>query len=131
LLKLGFEIDRAHEPVAARCAFGAPHQEPHIGDLVDDLECMGAPRGVRPRLDVEADRGRADDEKDRKTYPENDTLRQHQAILIFARVRSVGPSATVKQDGVIASPAVLSLHVLGYRLLAPAVNLRKSCAIRD
>src|SRR6185437_758994 len=83
LAKLIIEVRLAVEAISARRAFGAEDQQADIRKLVHHLECVRNPGGIRPRLDVEADRGRADDEEYRKPNSETDTLRQHRNVLTF------------------------------------------------
>ena len=77
----------------ARRAFGPVQQRPHVRNLSEHRERMVDRGGIGSRLDVQTDRGSADDEKDSEADSENDTLRRHCHLLFHyfeRRAEAVG-----------------------------------------
>ena len=66
---------------AARRALRPAQQRAHVRDLLQHPERMVDGGGIGPRLDVQADRGGADDEEDGEASSENDALRGHCRLL--------------------------------------------------
>ena len=65
-----------------RGAFSAAQQGAHVGELAEDSE-RAVDRGrIIPRLEIQTDRGSADNEEDGEANSKNDTLRRHCQLLI-------------------------------------------------
>ena len=62
---------------AARRAFGPAQLRPHIGDFRKDSERAVDGSVIGPRLEVQTDRGSADDKEDSEANSKDDTLRGH------------------------------------------------------
>ena len=75
----------AGERKGARRALRPVQQRPHVRNSAEHRERMVDGGGIRSRLDVQTDRGGADDEKDSEADSENDTLRRHCGLLISFR----------------------------------------------
>ena len=82
----------AGEREGARRALRPVQQRPHVRNPAEHRERMVDGGGIRSRLDVQADRGSADDEKDSEAGSENDTLRRHCGLLFHfeRRAEAVG-----------------------------------------
>ncbi len=83
------EIRIAADRKAARGTFGAAQQRPHVRDLLQHLERVVDGGRIRPRLEIQTDRGSANEKQDREAGSKDGTLRRHSRFLVqFFEMRS-------------------------------------------
>ena len=81
----------ADEPETARRALRAADQKLEVGKLRQHLQRVIDPGRVGSRLDVEAYRGRAHDQENRKADTQNNPLRCHQGRPFMVNAERSGP----------------------------------------